>query len=322
MNIFNFLKNLFTRTPSTSWVKSPTDFRDLSLGQISMESAFVPESYRIPYNLRVTKQGDNPHCVGYSSATLKEEKEMREQHQIDFDGSWIYNECKKIDGIPNVQGTYFRAGMKILQKKGAMPVAGGDFSKYRIGGYMRVPCDIKSLKRAIYEFGVILVGFYGSNQGWNTDKIRPPRNGERRWGHATVLIGFNKQHIIGQNSWGSSWGDNGKFYFDKNYLPTESWAVVIDLPNNWKDLIGDDENKPKYYFGQDIQIRMKGEEVRILQNSLKWLGCFDPKVPSTGYFGPVTLEAVKVFQRRFSITPVLGFVGPKTRAKLNELFSY
>ena len=38
----------------------------------------------------------------------------------------------------------------------------------------------------------------------------------------------------------------------------------------------------------------------------------------TGYFGNLTREAVKRFQAKHGIDP-LGIVGPKTRAKLNEL---
>ena len=43
----------------------------------------------------------------------------------------------------------------------------------------------------------------------------------------------------------------------------------------------------------------------------------------TGYFGPATLAAVKKFQVKYGIAssgnPGYGLVGPKTRAKLNEL---
>ena len=40
----------------------------------------------------------------------------------------------------------------------------------------------------------------------------------------------------------------------------------------------------------------------------------------TGYFGNLTREAFKRFQAKHGIEP-LGIVGPKTRAKLNELFA-
>jgi peptidoglycan hydrolase-like protein with peptidoglycan-binding domain len=66
-------------------------------------------------------------------------------------------------------------------------------------------------------------------------------------------------------------------------------------------------------------------EVNILQT---WLA-LDPSIyPSgqvTGYFGPATLRAVKLFQVKYGIAKSgqagYGNVGPATRAKLNELYA-
>ncbi len=40
----------------------------------------------------------------------------------------------------------------------------------------------------------------------------------------------------------------------------------------------------------------------------------------TGYFGPCTEKSVKAFQEKYAISPAEGFVGEKTRTKLNELY--
>jgi hypothetical protein len=55
-------------------------------------------------------------------------------------------------------------------------------------------------------------------------------------------------------------------------------------------------------------------EVTALQNFLRGTGHF--KVGSTGYFGPVTLQAVKAYQKENNI-PNTGLVGPMTRAHVN-----
>ena len=326
--LINFIKNLFfkRKKKETDWrdglIPSPIDYRDIPLSAVSTIITPTPEKYRIPYGLTIKNQGSTPHCVGYACATIKEFLERREGNFIEFDGDWIYNECKKIDGLPNIQGTYFRIGLKVLKDIGAKPLNGKeeDAYKYRIGGYISIPCDFQSLKRAIYEFGAILMGFMGSNGGWSFAIIRPPKSGEATWGHATTGIGFEVTLIDGQNSWSENWGDEGLFHFLETYLPFEAWAVLVDLPNNWKELLPNEDLKPKYFFANNLYFGLRNEEVKILQNCLKWLGCMSKEQESTGYFGTITKEAVILFQQRYGILNT-GFVGTLTRAKLNELFA-
>ncbi|MFC1787897.1 peptidoglycan-binding protein, partial [Patescibacteria group bacterium] len=61
-----------------------------------------------------------------------------------------------------------------------------------------------------------------------------------------------------------------------------------------------------------------GPEVVVLQDVLKCLGFFPPNVDSTGYFGEVTLNAVREFQAFNGLFP-FGIVGPQTRAALNNM---
>jgi len=328
MNLIDFFKKLFRikkkELPESDWkdglIPSPVDFRDIPMSAVlrGKKLAPLPAIYRIPYILNIKDQDNTPHCVGYACATIKEFLENREGNSIEFDGDWIYNECKKIDNYDG-PGTYFRAGLKILHKIGAKPLnrKEEEASKYRIGGYVRIECDFISLKQAIYEFGAILIGFRGSQEGWKTAFIRLPREGEKQWGHAVTGIGFEVTYINGQNSWSEKWGNEGLFYFTEEYVPIEAWAILVDLPNNWQELIGKDRERPKYFFQNNLWIGLKNNEVKILQDCLKWLGCFNPKIDSTGYFGPITLEATKIYQQRKGL-PQTGYFGPLTREAINK----
>ncbi len=60
----------------------------------------------------------------------------------------------------------------------------------------------------------------------------------------------------------------------------------------------------------------RGSEVKVVQDSLKKLGYFTYS-KSTGYFGSITLKAVKQFQRDHGITPD-GIVGRLTQNALNS----
>src|SRR3989338_789420 len=64
--------------------------------------------------------------------------------------------------------------------------------------------------------------------------------------------------------------------------------------------------------------RTQDEEVNILQEFLAKNSEIYPQGQITGYFGPLTDNAVKRFQAKYGIEKV-GIVGPVTRAKINEL---
>jgi len=304
-------------------LESPLDNRDIALSvvQAKIEHRELPEAYMVPYKLRISDQGITPHCVGYSAATMKEEKERREKIPVDFDGDWLYNECKKIDGYSG-DGTYLRTVFQVLKNVGAKPLGGSesDAANYKIGAYAALDdISIEGIKRAIYENGVIQVLFKGTKAGWSyllKGYIRTPKAGETIWGHAVALIGWNKNNLIGQNSWGSNWGDGAFFYFDEKYPIKEGWAILVDLPSDFKFA-----KKPEYAFLNDLKLGMKNEEVKMLQECLKYEDCFPIKIESTGLFGSVTLGAVKKFQEKYSIIPTAGYVGTITRTKLNQLFS-
>lgn len=225
--------------PMGGCLPSPKDNRDVLMSDIYPLPIRIAPEMPEPFDLSILNQGQLPACVGFSSAAIKQEKEKRERVDKIFDGAWIYNECKKIDGMPSLQGTFLRIAMKVLQKQGAKPKdeADSEAFRYRIGGYAQVDdVSFDGLKRAIFVNGILLAGFAGSNAGWQNQWIRPPKTGEATWGHAICICGYTKEYLIFQNSWGENWGEKGIGYIPKDYLPFEAWAILTDLPNEF--LIG------------------------------------------------------------------------------------
>lgn len=227
------------KTFSTGLLASPKDFRDIPLSAIAPIPARIPESMEQVFDLEMMDQNGYPACVGFSCATIKQDLELREKNNVIFNGKWIYDECKKIDGDPNLEGTYFRAGMKVLYKTGAMPARGDDPARYKIGSYAIVDkIDPENLKTAIFLYGSVLAGFTGSNAGWQKEIVRAPKIGEATWGHAVALVGYTKDYFILHNSWGKDNGNNGMFLVPLNYLPFEAWVVMTDLPTPPAGTIG------------------------------------------------------------------------------------
>jgi peptidoglycan hydrolase-like protein with peptidoglycan-binding domain len=95
--------------------------------------------------------------------------------------------------------------------------------------------------------------------------------------------------------------------------------MVNQIINNQNTNLG----KYGYTFTRSMYLGLRHSDVSELQKSLLRFKDIYPEGIVTGYFGPATERAVKRFQEKYSLAkigdPAYGFVGPKTRAKLNEI---
>jgi len=69
-----------------------------------------------------------------------------------------------------------------------------------------------------------------------------------------------------------------------------------------------------FNFTANLQLGMEGNDITELQKRLTVEGVYSG--PITGYFGPLTFQAVKTYQNKVGV-PATGFVGPLTRGQLN-----
>ena len=150
-------------------------------------------------------------------------------------------------------------------------------------------------------------------------KKNVPKNPEL-WGKKALLI---------EDSWGPDAGNGaGQRLITEDFFRARNWFSAHFM-NFAFELPADPVNpKPKHTFLRDLEFSATfttDPEVAILQECLKWEGCFPSNVESTGYFGAVTRKAVETFQVKHTIAGPgdLGFgrVGPKTRSKLNYIFA-
>lgn len=78
-------------------------------------------------------------------------------------------------------------------------------------------------------------------------------------------------------------------------------------------------------FAKNLSPGQRGEEVKRLQELFSQDKEIYPEGLTTGFYGPATLKAVRRFQLKYGIIKNesdlgSGLVGPKTRAKLSEVF--
>lgn len=113
-------------------------------------------------------------------------------------------------------------------------------------------------------------------------------------------------------------------------LALQTFLGIMDFFGENPDKLAGGEHQTDY-VPYDWQEDMKtgGEadaDVLSLQAALVLEGVYPPQgetkndCPLSGYFGQCTEKSVKAFQEKHEISPAKGFVGEKTRAKLNELF--
>lgn len=188
--------------------------------------------------------------------------------------------------------------------------------------YASVGVDVTSIANAIdsSKSGILCmyrVGdtYYTSPTGkisWNPvdiDPIRIPKTYTS--GHAITMSKYdwtNEQKSVLANTWSSAWDINGcaNIYF--TYKPVECWIPYYNI-----DIL----------FSKDLFFGMSDPDVKLLQQTLNKLGF---TVATTGagsigketnYFGTLTRNAVKLFQKAHNI-PQTGYVGTLTRGVLNH----
>ena len=72
-------------------------------------------------------------------------------------------------------------------------------------------------------------------------------------------------------------------------------------------------------FNSDLEPGMRGEDVSRLQELLARDPEIYPEGMVSGYYGPLTAQAVRRFQAKHGL-PSPGRLGPQTRAKIQEAF--
>lgn len=116
---------------------------------------------------------------------------------------------------------------------------------------------------------------------------------------------------------------NGVSVFQRFYginptgvVDRQTWEKIREIYDNIRNNLpeGYSGQKAKLYPGYVLSEGMRGENVRDLQTYLARISTIIPEIPTIavdGIYGPATANAVRVFQRLYSI-PVSGSVGPIT----------
>jgi hypothetical protein len=222
------------------WRKDPPDARDFAARRLIVMEMPLPRRYFVYPETIIYDQGSSPSCVGWSAAGIKTDEEFIQYHdRIQFNGEWLYQECKKVDGIPDQDGTFPRMALKILQEKGMRQAGGICLTRksdltWKIKGYFRIDPDEKPdfIKQVIYQYGSIMTASTWFRE-WVGNFDIFPKPITASGGHAYRACGWDDDAggFIIVNSWGQYlWGQNGMAVMPYSMLT----GVVLPEGDCWK----------------------------------------------------------------------------------------
>jgi C1A family cysteine protease len=99
-----------------------------------------------------------------------------------------------------------------------------------LGERGRKPTE-NEMKKAIIEYGPIMISVYAGGSGWSgrTGKITSCRR-SRGNNHAVLAVGYDEEGFIIKNSWSAAWGDKGftKLKYGCDGLGQEAVALIVN----------------------------------------------------------------------------------------------
>ena len=240
---------------------SPFDARDYKLVASSTET--FPDTFELP-KVTVKNQGAVGSCVAHAASSLVEYHHKRQHGEKKvFSTEFIYG-LRDI-GYYIGEGMCLRDALSTLRKYGDVPLTdlrGNNKcpkamenvnSKFddlrekaypnRISSYFRVN-DVNSIKSALMNHGYVLVSMNWHDGAKLVDGVYTPTD-KIRGRHAIVLYGWNEKGWLAQNSWGSLWGNKGRFIIPFNFAFNERWGVTDDIT---EDIIVPKRSKIRDFF--------------------------------------------------------------------------
>lgn len=235
---------------------SKFDARDY---KVAVGSQNFPESFKLNNLPSVKNQRNVSSCVAHVIASIAEYFYCKEHGvKVKMSTDFIYGSQYTLSGRKG-KGMYPRDACKILMKYGdcewsvlptntEMPgcinkinsltdAERNEAMNQRVKSYAKCSTD-DDMKYALMKYGPLLASISYNNklevdsEGVVSNVIK---SGSKA--HGVMIYGWNNIGWLCQNSWGTTWGDKGRFTIPFENEVKECWCFV--------DMIGDDIKVPK-----------------------------------------------------------------------------
>ena len=243
--MFQSIKKIFGKKPCLGVIGPDVyDSRDflyepkhkqLTMAGKSLSKEFSLQDLSCP----ILDQGKTNSCTGHAAAAacnILTSKILNEKKNYKINPYYIYYYARFIDGTQLYDnGAYMRSLMKALKEYGfcscnmyfPSDTPPEDFknSTFKIKDYKRINNSVEDVQYALQiDMLPVLISFsvcYKAINDWN-GIIKYDGSNTFDGFHAVTLLGWkyidDMLYFIVQNSWSSSYGDNGLYYLDARYI--------------------------------------------------------------------------------------------------------
>lgn len=258
-------------------ILSPEDDRDYKARDF-VAMGIRPAEYMPEKKAPVLYQGDVGSCVAHAIATMKWYHERRERKSEErYSTDYIYH--NRLSGDWQGHGMITREALSQLCKCGTCyynslptnteypntavkqfitPLA-EEAKKQVVKSYVRCYND-DEICECVYQHGAALISleitasfdaFVLRNDSNMILSI--PKNERVRGYHCVCAMGYTKDGIVIQNSWGETWGNKGFAILPWGYPIKEAWSVV-DVVKQWDMIELTVDSKDAYINGKKTEL--------------------------------------------------------------------
>lgn len=328
------------KVPFNGALKDTEDVRDYKLEEIASVGIPLWKEKKEYNHYTIRDQSSSYSCVAQSIATLLEAMLKKNGKEIPVSAKPIYLSRTNQGG-----GMYFREAMDIGSKDGStleclVPSQNmteeqmnddNDITMFDVYvgdilsgmAYISVPFDFNAIASVLDNGNPLIVGFSWDYDEWDKEFPKIKETSKKPYNHCVTIVDYTLingvKYLVIQDSWGKNKGRNGLRFISEEWTNRMIACWYYELM-----MFNDKEPDTNQKFEKDLEFGMRDPDVIRLQDFLKSQGYFPTNTESTGYYGSITVKAVRDFQlaKGIILSPEeggAGRCGQKTRNYINKL---
>lgn len=209
---------------------------------------------------------------------------------------------------------------------------------FKVSNYLTLNAgNMEQIASVIQQTGKgVMVWFYFTSAEWTAQPtildvtLKP--NSTKALRHSVTAVDYTlikgKKYLVIEDSWGPKHGMGGQRLISEDFFQKRNFFAGYLMNFNFDK---QQATKPSARFRVVMEFSPTFkvvEDVKKLQDILKYEGFFPLNVESTGYYGAVTAKAVLEFQLKYAVAPESELkalagkrCGQPTLDKLNQLYA-